>query len=85
MMKMIFATVTIGLFTLSLCAHEEADRHDANIGNLQVTLDAGFQPDGAITGHEKTVLSVALDLYRQERSGATTQDLCDAKTFCPLD
>ena len=84
MTRTLFAAViaTAGLCSLSLSAYEGTDNHDT-AAHPRIALADNVQAGSALEAYEH--LTVSADPEPQVTTEATAENLCNAKTFCPLD
>ncbi len=83
MTKKILATAIASLFSLSLSAYENAGDYGAPEANLQIALMETLQMSDEIGGYEP--LAAAADQESPAAPELASENLCNAKTFCPLD
>ena len=77
------AIAATSLFSLSLFAYESADDYDAAGANLQIALMETLQVSEEHGGYAH--LANAVDRESPVAPEPASENLCNAKTFCPLD
>jgi hypothetical protein len=84
MTRILFAALiaTASLCPLSLSAYEGTDNHDTAV-HLQIALDDNIQAGSTLEAYEN--LTVSINAEPKVTTEAASENLCNAKTFCPLD